>query len=214
MNSFGLNLTSYPAIDDAANGRYGQVEIAGIVGHEEIVQPLEGVLLQDDSNVSNPTTTELLTGNEAGNANALIVSGPEDSSTSLMLLSSFMPSYDFDQQSATLPEIDASSENVFPNHQSYSNMTSAFACVHCKKKFSTNKAKSQHERLVHSKNGRHVCKICDRTFANGQYLRDHVKVHSNIKPFVCQYEGCGKSFRLGKDLKRHERVHTGEKPFR
>ena len=208
-------------MDDTANGRYGQVEIAGIVGHEEIVQPLEGgVLLQDDSSVSNPTT-ELLASNETGNTNALIVSGPEDSSTSLMLLSSFMPSYDFDQQSATLPEIDTSSENVFPNHQNYSVVTqgamalpSTFSCVHCKKKFSTNKAKSQHERLVHSKNGGHVCQTCDRTFANAQYLRDHMKIHSNIKPFVCGYEGCGKSFRLGKDLKRHERVHTGEKPFR
>ena len=213
-------------MDDTANGRYGQVEIAGIVGHEEIVQPLEGgALLQDDSSVSNPTT-ELLagTGSESGNTNALIVSGPEDSSTSLMLLSSFMPTYDFDQQSATLPEIDTSSENVFPNHQNYSVVTntgpltitgpSTFACVHCKKKFSSNKAKSQHERLVHCKNGGHVCRTCDRSFANGQYLRDHMKIHSNIKPFVCRYEGCGKSFRLGKDLKRHERVHTGEKPFR
>ena len=46
---FALNLVSYPSISNTANDRYtGQVEISGIVGHEEIVQQqLEGgVLLQ------------------------------------------------------------------------------------------------------------------------------------------------------------------------
>ena len=60
----------------------------------------------------------------------------------------------------------------------------------------------------------HICEVCNRGFANSQYLRDHRKVHTNHKPFVCDFESCGKSFRLGKDLKRHKRTHTGEKPFR
>ena len=157
----GLNLPYETAVDevgrvgDAPSATASQMEIAGIVGHEEIVtQPHfeEGVL--DDSDVSHPSH-ELLASSAAADSagNALIVSGA-DSSTSLMLLSSFIPGYDFDHQ---VPEIGTASavEQVFPiQHQgnlTNSSNIGSFACSMCQKKFSTQKAKNQHERLVHAK---------------------------------------------------------------
>ena len=159
----GLGLPSYETADQDESSN-AQMEIAGMsVGHEEIVaQPhfaSEVLLAQtDDSNVSHPSH-ELLAAAESGNA--LIVSGPEDSSTSLMLLSSFMPGYDFDHQSATgLSEIGTTAaaqvEQVFHQQQPPPTLISAgvvgsFSCSLCQKKFSTQKAKNQHERLVHAK---------------------------------------------------------------
>ena len=159
----GLGLPSYETADQDESSN-AQMEIAGMsVGHEEIVaQPhfaSEVLLAQtDDSNVSHPSH-ELLAAAESGNA--LIVSGPEDSSTSLMLLSSFMPGYDFDHQSATgLSEIGTTAaaqvEQVFHQQQQPPTLISAgvvgsFSCSLCQKKFSTQKAKNQHERLVHAK---------------------------------------------------------------
>ena len=162
----GLGIpSSYATTDQHENRGDAQMEIAGIVGHEEIVQPHfanEVLLAQtDDSNVSHPSH-ELLAAAESGNA--LIVSGPEDSSTSLMLLSSFMPGYDFDHQSATgLPEIGTNPqvEQVFPQHNqpqtqpptltSGGAIIGSFSCSLCQKKFASQKAKNQHERLVHAK---------------------------------------------------------------
>ena len=43
-----------------------------------------------------------------------------------------------------------------------------------------------------------ACTVCDRKFANTQYLRDHMRIHSDLKPFACDYQDCGKCFRLSK----------------
>jgi hypothetical protein len=46
-------------------------------------------------------------------------------------------------------------------------------------------------------------------------LKNHVRtVHEQVKPFVCEFEGCGRAFGFKKVLQRHELWHTQPAPPR
>ena len=57
------------------------------------------------------------------------------------------------------------------------------------------------------------CDICERTFGFRRTLIGHVaQVHSDEKPFICEFSGCTWSFALKKGLQKHTAaVHEGKK---
>ncbi|XP_058833926.1 zinc finger protein 665-like [Topomyia yanbarensis] len=57
----------------------------------------------------------------------------------------------------------------------------------------------------------HKCPTCDKTFARGFILKNHLRKHTGERPFLC--DSCPKSFGDAASLKMHSVIHTGEKPF-
>jgi len=52
---------------------------------------------------------------------------------------------------------------------------------------------------------------CGKVFNKPYNLKSHLKIHTNERPYQCQY--CKARFSRGHDLNRHTRLHTGVKPF-
>lgn len=57
------------------------------------------------------------------------------------------------------------------------------------------------------------CSQCGRVFKKKEHLTQHVKLHSGVRPFKCNEEGCTKAFHRKEHLLRHLVSHTGKKMF-
>ena len=55
------------------------------------------------------------------------------------------------------------------------------------------------------KRTQHECDVCDKAFRDSSTLKDHMRIHTNERPYECDV--CDKAFRESGQLKRHKRAH-------
>lgn len=51
------------------------------------------------------------------------------------------------------------------------------------------------------------CDICNKTFWSKFITAEHMRIHSGIRPFVCDNDGCGQAFTFRSGLFQHRALH-------
>lgn len=98
-------------------------------------------------------------------------------------------------------------------HSAEPNADGKYQCTICNEVVSNRYSLGPHVMRVHSKHKSKVCPFCDRAFTCTGDLTRHIRIHTNSKPFKCNYPDCNYAFRasgdLHKHLRRHQTVHDG-----
>jgi len=86
-------------------------------------------------------------------------------------------------------------------------------CLHCSKKFNRNDSLESHIERVHLKVKNFTCEVedCGMQFYSSIELSEHKDVHLDYKKHICKI--CNKKFQTPRGLRGHKLVHTEERPF-
>lgn len=85
-------------------------------------------------------------------------------------------------------------------------------CKICDRTFANHESLKKHLKHIHTDSKRYVCNHCGRKFNQAYELREHSYQHSDTKPYKC--ESCPRTFARPSSLKAHNRKHTGERPYK
>ena len=78
--------------------------------------------------------------------------------------------------------------------------------ANCDKSYTTRFSLRRHI-ASHSAIKQHVCVLCFKTFTLAQYLKEHTYIHTQQKPFKCDFNGCQRAFRQAGKLSMHKKIH-------
>lgn len=79
-----------------------------------------------------------------------------------------------------------------------------YTCDQCGKTFMTKGGAASHQK-IHNPDPQD-CKICKKTFLNLDRLKNHIKTHSEDKPFQC--DNCKRTFKTKRHVGNHMIMHT------
>ena len=91
-----------------------------------------------------------------------------------------------------------------------SNLKKDHVCSWCGLKFRAPTLLKDHVNL-HTGLKPHVCKLCGKSFASSQSLHLHTRYHTKEKRYLCTF--CGKDFYRHNNYSTHMSTHTGVKPY-
>lgn len=84
-----------------------------------------------------------------------------------------------------------------------------FSCTICPKAFSLKSTLQNHINHKHLANKKmHPCTVCWKEFSSRHAVITHTLIHSNLRPFKCEY--CTTTFRTRGHLKIHQQIHLRE----
>ena len=87
-----------------------------------------------------------------------------------------------------------------------------YTCPECDEKFEKWPQLVKHKTAAHKEPQK--CPICERTFAQGQWLKRHMKVHSDVREmYLCPYEDCKRCYSEKRNLDAHIRSYHDKQRF-
>ncbi|KAE9566655.1 hypothetical protein CGMCC3_g17167 [Colletotrichum fructicola] len=100
-----------------------------------------------------------------------------------------------------------------------------YECLRCAKRFKRDDWRKTHERSctktpsllttfvpIKNADGAYNCPICEKVLKTSRILKQHIKIHTEPPPLVCDVYG--KGFNRMLHLARHSNVHKRDRPFK
>lgn len=92
-------------------------------------------------------------------------------------------------------------------HEKIQRTHSKEACPICGKEFKFKSNIARHIESVHNKVRNYPCTLCDKSYFEKTHLSNHMALHLDDRPFLCDHPDCGKTFKILPHLTIHQKQH-------